>query len=60
MPIKIIPQRCPQDHICPAAQACPKGALTQDGLQAPVLHEKDCVDCGLCAEVCPKGAIVKS
>jgi ferredoxin len=38
--------------------ACPSSAL-QDGLNAPQLRfiEKNCVQCGLCADTCPENAI---
>jgi ferredoxin len=38
--------------------ACPAGAL-QDGQNAPQLRfiEKNCVQCGLCADTCPEDAI---
>jgi Fe-S-cluster-containing hydrogenase component 2 len=58
MPIKVIKNRCPQNHPCPAVTTCPVGALSQNGFDAPVVDEAMCIDCGRCERFCPKGALV--
>ena len=58
MAIRVIEENCPQNHPCPAVPECPVGALTQEGFKAPVVDEDTCTDCGKCAEVCPRGALV--
>ncbi|MFA6422148.1 MAG: 4Fe-4S binding protein [Candidatus Buchananbacteria bacterium] len=47
---------CPQNHPCPAIRVCPVGALTQAGVEAPMVSEK-CIDCGKCVNFCPMGAL---
>lgn len=59
MPIKVIKDRCPQNHKCPAVSVCPVDALHQDGLFAPVVKTDKCIDCGKCAKFCPMGALVQ-
>ncbi|MFZ5974619.1 MAG: 4Fe-4S binding protein [Bacillota bacterium] len=49
--------RCPQNHACPALRACPVGALTQKGHDAPVIDTEKCIDCKNCVRVCPMGAL---
>lgn len=49
--------RCPQDHACPAARACPVGALIQDGFKAPAVDTDKCTECQKCVRVCPLGAL---
>lgn len=39
--LKIIVQRCPQNHHCPAIKVCPVGALSQNGFSAPIIDEKN-------------------
>jgi Fe-S-cluster-containing hydrogenase component 2 len=57
MSIKVVTQRCPQNHRCPSIRVCPVGALSQDGYDAPVIDEEKCIDCGRCVRSCPTGAI---
>ena len=57
MPIKVSKNRCPQNHFCPSIMVCPSGALSQKGLEAPVVDETKCTDCGKCARYCPTGAL---
>jgi ferredoxin len=57
MPVKVIAEKCPQNHRCPALRACPVKALTQEGMLAPAVDEDLCTDCGLCTDVCPTGAL---
>ncbi len=42
-------------HAC--RQACPKNAITVDGLHRAHIDKEKCVNCGLCAKACPFGAI---
>jgi len=58
MPVTVIAHRCPQNHPCPAVRSCPVGALAQKGFNAPIVDEEKCIDCGQCARVCPKMALV--
>lgn len=58
MSIKIVPERCPQNHKCPAVSVCPYGALVQKAYNAPVVDESKCISCGKCAKFCPMRAIV--
>lgn len=53
----IHPERCPQDHACPAVRVCPAGALTQKKQEAPTVHKDICIGCGRCAMTCPKKAL---
>lgn len=57
MAVTVIKSKCPQNHGCPALKVCPSGALTQEGFNAPVINSAKCIDCGLCTEVCPMGAL---
>lgn len=59
MSIKVIKNRCPQNHVCPAVKACPFGALKQEGFSAPVVDGTICVDCGACVRICPMQALTK-
>lgn len=58
MPIRVIAERCPQNHPCPSVRVCPTAALTQEGNKAPVVDEAKCTDCGECAKRCPMRALV--
>lgn len=58
MPIKVIKEKCPQDHACPAMNVCPVQALSQEGLSAPSVDADVCIECGICAGYCPKGALI--
>ncbi len=58
MPIKVIEERCPQNHKCPAIKVCPANALKQDGYTAPVVNEQTCIECNKCSDYCPMGALV--
>ncbi len=42
------------------ARNCPVGAITGTVKQKHKIEEKRCVECGVCGNVCAKGAIVKS
>jgi ferredoxin len=52
MCVKVNECLCPQYHICPAVDACPVGALSQQGFGVPQLDTEKCIDCGLCIRVC--------
>ncbi|MDD3924829.1 MAG: 4Fe-4S binding protein, partial [Erysipelotrichaceae bacterium] len=43
-------------HRC--AEACPRQAITFDSQQKAHIDKSKCVECGLCAKVCPYNAIV--
>ena len=56
--LKVIVEKCPQNHPCPSVNICPVGALSQEGFQAPVVDHEKCIRCGKCAAFCPKMALV--
>lgn len=56
---KIVPEKCPQDHACPAVKACPVEALVQKGFNAPEIDESKCISCNKCVETCPRQAIIE-
>ena len=56
--LKIIKERCPQNHKCPAVNVCPVGALSQEGFNAPEIDYGKCIRCGKCSNFCPKKALV--
>ncbi len=56
--IKIILEKCPQNHPCPSIRVCPKDALSQVGFEAPKVDYDKCVGCDVCVNYCPTGAIV--
>lgn len=58
MAVTVITKKCPQNHACPAMYECPVGALKQDGFKAPTVVADLCIDCGKCARMCPRGALV--
>ena len=57
MAITVQKWRCPQNHRCPALRVCPVGALSQNGVGAPVIDEAKCTSCGKCVRFCPMGAL---
>lgn len=57
MPIHVNKNRCPQNHPCPSIRVCPEGALSQKGFGAPTVDENKCLECGICADYCPMGAL---
>ena len=59
MKMWIDPDRCPQNHPCPAVDVCPVQALTQEGYGLPRIDGEGCIDCGDCVAYCPMGAISK-
>ncbi len=54
--LKVVTDRCPQNHPCPSVRVCPVGALTQSGFSAPKVNEEKCRRCGKCSNLCPKKA----
>ncbi len=53
------PNKCPQNHKCPAIKVCPKGAIMQNGIGLPIIDQSKCIDCGKCITFCPRRAIHK-
>jgi len=56
--LKVIKEKCPQNHRCPALRVCPVGALKQEGNNAPTVDYNLCIECGKCTEFCPMKALV--
>ncbi len=56
--LKVIVERCPQNHKCPSIKVCPVEALSQDGFNAPKVNYEKCIQCGKCSNFCPKSALV--
>lgn len=57
MKLKVILNRCPQNHRCPAARVCPVNAISQSGNGAPEIDNNKCIQCLKCVLYCPMGAI---
>jgi Fe-S-cluster-containing hydrogenase component 2 len=55
----IDPNRCPQNHRCPAMKVCPVGAIMQKGNELPEIAADICIDCGKCISFCPRKAFHK-
>lgn len=58
--VKVIIEKCPQNHKCPAISVCPVGALSQKDIEAPAVDHDLCIRCGKCANFCPMKALVLS
>lgn len=58
--VKVIIEKCPQDHKCPAISVCPVGALSQKDIEAPAVDGEKCIGCGKCSSFCPMKALVLS
>ena len=56
--LRIITEKCPQNHKCPAIKVCPVGALTQKDFEAPTINYEKCIRCGKCSNFCPKQALI--
>lgn len=56
--LRIITEKCPQNHKCPAIKVCPVGALTQKDFDAPTINYEKCIRCGKCSNFCPKQALI--
>lgn len=50
--------RCPRNHICVCVKACPAGALTQEGRNAPAVDNEKCIKCGKCVKMCRKAVFI--
>jgi Fe-S-cluster-containing hydrogenase component 2 len=54
---------CDRSPACPARRVCPKGAIVPvsggvyPGSNGYTVIEDLCVGCGICARVCPGGAV---
>jgi len=57
--IKVNPDKCPQDHVCPMMRRCPKNAISQAGFKAPVVDVDKCIECMYCVNHCPHKAFEK-
>jgi len=57
--IKIIKERCPQDHPCPLIRICQQKAISQKGFDAPEVDNKKCIECMLCVQKCGYKAFQK-
>ena len=55
--LKVIVNRCPQNHPCPSVKVCPVGALIQKGYNAPKVDYEKCIKCGKCIKYCGMGAV---
>lgn len=58
--LKMVAENCPHNHKCPAVNACPVGALSQNGFEVPQIDYDKCIACGKCSKICPKKALVLS
>lgn len=56
--LKVIVERCPQNHKCPAVKVCPVNALSQTDFNAPTVDYDKCIKCGKGSNFCPKKALV--
>jgi len=54
--MRVNPNRCPQNHPCPAVRICPVSAIEQKGYGSPKINS-NCIQCGKCIKFCPTGAI---
>ena len=51
--IELNKEKCPSNYPCPLTRACPKGAITQIGFDAPSLDKTKCISCNICVNNCP-------
>jgi len=58
--IRVDPNRCPQNHRCPAVVVCPMNALSQDGHKLPRVSVGRCIECLQCIRLCPMGALYQT
>ncbi len=59
MALKIDVNLCPQDHQCPMVSQCPVEAISQEGFALPIIDTDICIECGHCAEICGKSAVIE-
>lgn len=57
--IKVINEKCPQDHICPLIIKCPVNTITQEGYNAPKVNSAKCIECLICVNTCPHNCFEK-
>jgi ferredoxin len=57
MAIKIDPEKCPQNHVCPLIKTCPMQAISQIDNGLPAIDPELCVECGICVEKCRMKAV---
>ncbi len=61
--VRIDTASCDRSPGCPARRICPKGAIVPvtggvyPGSNGYTVNEELCVGCGICARVCPGGAV---
>jgi ferredoxin len=58
--MKVDPDKCPQNHPCPAISVCKVTAISQIGFGLPAIDNEKCIDCGKCVTFCPRKAIIAS
>ncbi|MBN1156964.1 4Fe-4S ferredoxin [Candidatus Woesearchaeota archaeon] len=52
--IKVIAERCPEDHLCPAIKMCPVKAIYQNGFNAPSVDNDKRIGRQACVANCPQ------
>jgi len=58
MTVSFDPKMCDLNPFCPAAKACPSGALHVDRkTYRPKFDSELCTSCGACLSMCPRGAV---
>ena len=51
--VKLVSEKCPQNHSCPLVRVCPVGAIKQVGFNAPTIDSSKCINCLVCVRNCP-------
>ena len=58
MTVKFELSLCDRNPYCPAAKACPTGALYIDRKTfRPAFDDGKCTGCEVCVPICPRGAV---
>jgi ferredoxin len=52
--IRVISEKCPQNHICPLVKKCPEHAINQEGFKTPTVDHEKCIRCMICVKTCSK------